>query len=417
MTAQIHPERLRRRLKTLGAIGRDPSGGITRPFGSAADGEARRWFFAEAADAGLTVTVDAAGNQWAVWPGTAGEKTIAAGSHLDTVPQGGMYDGAAGVILALEAIETLKEAGYRPHHPLAVVAFTGEEPNPFGLSTLGSRLLTGKLKAAALKNVTDPAGRTLAEALREVGGDLDSADHLTPDFLAAFIEPHVEQSGRLDQAGLPLGLVDVITGIHRDRIVFQGEQNHAGTTRPEDRRDALMAFGEAVTAFEALLGDGVIGTIGQAAIFPNAINIVPSRVEYVAEMRSVDENRLAERVQEHRERLTRLALRRGVTVHVTNVLNQAPRALHPDIHRLLVDRLVYRQIPVTTLSSLAGHDATHLADVVPTGMLFIRSLGGKSHCPEESSRLEDLALGAQVLADALLVLDREIRRLSHAQTL
>ncbi|MCY0863621.1 MAG: Zn-dependent hydrolase [Sulfobacillus sp.] len=420
MIEHIDAERLARHLEVLGSIGQEADGGITRPFGSVADEEARRWFENTAKQAGLVYRVDPAGNQWASLPGAANARTIAVGSHLDSVPHGGRYDGAAGVVLALEALQTLRQKGYSPQHTLAVVAFTGEEPNPFGLSTLGSRLLTGRLDPRALEDVTDPAGRRLDEALRRVGGDLTRCNTLNPAFLAAFIEPHIEQSGRLDDANRPLGVVNRITGIYRDRVRIIGEQNHAGTTHPRDRRDALLAFGEAVGVFERLMDTEepwVVGTIGHAEIYPNAVNIVPSRVEYVAELRSVDLFRLKTRAMSYREQLERLAAHRRITVEIENLLDQPPRDLHPAIRRLLEEALDRRQVPVMTLPSLAGHDATHLAAWVPTGMLFIRSLGGKSHCPEEASRLDDLALAADVLMEVWPVLDHEMRRNPHGYTL
>ncbi len=413
MSSPISSQRLIQRIVNLAAIGQDPAGGITRPFGSDADLRARRAFQAEVEKAGLAYHVDAAGNQWAVLAGAdAFAKMIAVGSHLDTVPHGGAYDGSAGVLMALEAIQSLSVAGYRSRHPLAVVAFTGEEPNPFGLSTLGSRLFTGRLEGQDLLDYTDGDGRSLQDALKRVGGDLSQCNTLNPDRIAAFIEPHVEQSGRLDELGLPVAVVDQITGIYRDQVTLTGEQNHAGTTPLAKRRDALNAFGRAVVGMDAMLRDvwpeWMVGTIGQVRVYPNAVNIVPSEVTFTVELRSTNMAQLQRGAERYREHLTDELERWGIAVTIRNLLNQAPQPLSSAIQKVLVDSARARHVKPPVLSSWAGHDATHIARRVPAGMLFVRSLGGKSHCPDEESRPADLALAAEIIYDALIVLDQSL---------
>ncbi|NMP24534.1 hydantoinase/carbamoylase family amidase [Sulfobacillus harzensis] len=413
MTSPISSERLMQRIVEFAAIGRDPGGGITRPFGSDADFEARTAFHREVIEAGLEYQVDAAGNQWGRMPGhEASAKTIAAGSHLDTVPHGGAYDGAAGVLMSLEVLQSLAARGYRNRHPLAVVAFTGEEPNPFGLSTLGSRLYTGRLGSAQLMTHTSDNGRLLTEALRRVGGDLANCDSLDPDEIGAFIEPHIEQSGRLDAADLPIGVVDRITGIYRDHITLTGEQNHAGTTVLAHRRDALHAFSHAVLALNALLREPwphwMVGTVGQVHVYPNAVNIVPSQVVFTVEIRSTDVDQLQHAAERYRQRLEQAMTSLSIAVTIRNILNQAPQPLSADLQRILVNAAQSRGVAPPILNSWAGHDATHMARRVPTGMLFIRSLAGKSHCPDEASRAPDLAMGAEILHDALIALDQTL---------
>lgn len=423
MHVRVNVERLTKRLREFAACGADPAGGITRPFGSKADLEVREAFRREASAAGLEYRVDAAGNQWAVWAGQmAWARAIAVGSHLDTVPHGGAYDGAAGVLMSLEAVQSLKAAGYCNRHPLAVVAFTGEEPNPFGLSTLGSRLYTGRLDGPSLSGRTDPDGLSLQDALRRVGGDLFGCAALNPEELAAFIEPHVEQSGRLAAAGLPVGVVSRITGIYRDAFVLTGEQNHSGTTPLNDRRDALTAFGHAIVALDALLRkawpEWMVGTIGHVRVYPNAINIVPSVVEFTVELRSTDAGQLQQCARRYRTWMREVMERQGIATSVENLLDQAPQPLSSTIQNVLREAGRARQLDPPVIPSWAGHDATHLARRVPTGMLFIRSLGGKSHCPDEESRLDDLALGTQILADALMTLDERLEEVTaHANTL
>ncbi len=412
MHQRINGMRLGQRIDSLSAIGRDPTGGITRPFGSNAERQAREWFKQEAVqDVGLTWRVDAAANMWAIHPGQEDLPMVAAGSHLDTVPHGGALDGAAGVLMALEAIQSLKENGYPNRHPLAVLVFTAEEPNPFELSTLGSRLLTGRLAADQLMEVTDGRGTSLADALERVGGNLTACGQLNPHVLSAFIEPHIEQGARLDRVGQPLSAVQGITAIYRDRVTILGEQNHGGTTRLVDRHDALLAFADAARQFEELLAaqDGVVGTIGQADVYPNAINIVPSRVHFVMEMRSPDREVLHQRVDVYHRLLQQLSVERGVAVTIAPILDQPPSTLDAGIREVIEGLLTLHGVPTESLYSLAGHDATHMARVLPSGMLFVRSIGGKSHCADEASHPEDLVLGAEVLAEALVALDQTLQ--------
>ncbi len=413
MTQAINPERLHQRLTYFSTIGADPAGGISRPFGSAADLKARQALRQEFEAASLTYRVDAAGNQWGILPGTDPQsKLIVAGSHLDTVPHGGAYDGIGGILISLEAIQTLMQSDYRNRHPLAVVAFTGEEPNPFGLSTLGSRLYTGRLKAQDLLQTVSSSGERLQDALRRVGGDLTHCQALDPTEVALYIEPHVEQSGRLDEADLPIGVVDCITGIYRDHITLIGEQNHAGTTPLGHRKDALEAFAEAALIVEELLQETwpewMVGTIGQVSVYPNAINIVPSRVDFIVEWRSTDQSQLHRCAERYRDTINSRMHTRHVTLSATNVLDQAPQTLSVPLRQFLQQQVEQHQHTHLTLSSWAGHDATHMARVVPTGMLFIRSIGGKSHCPDEFSRSDDLALAASILCDSLKQLDQVV---------
>lgn len=421
MSASIRAERLMRRINEFREIGKDPGGGLTRPFGSEADLEARSAFRRAVLEAHLEYQVDAAGNQWGYLPGReTSAKTIAAGSHLDTVSHGGAYDGTAGVLMSLEVLESLAARSYQSRHSFAVVAFTGEEPNPFGLSTLGSRLYTGRLIGTDLMSHTSEDGRALTEALERVGGDLSRCQSLNPENLAAFIEPHIEQSGRLDGADLPIAVVDRITGIYRDRITLTGEQNHAGTTLLADRRDALYGFGRAVVAFNRLLRESwphwMVGTVGQIRVYPNAVNIVPSEVVFTVEIRSTDLDQLQEAGKRYRQRveLEMQALRIDITV--SNLLNQAPEPLSLAVQSILIDVARSHHVDPPIYNSWAGHDATHLARKVPTGMLFIRSLGGKSHCPDEASRPADLVLGAEILHDALVTLDQTLEVTTHAAT-
>ncbi|PSR24905.1 N-carbamoyl-L-amino-acid hydrolase [Sulfobacillus thermosulfidooxidans DSM 9293] len=395
--------RLQRRLDALAAIGRDDTGGITRPFGSAAERAARQWFLGEAEKAGLVTRTDPAGNLWALFPG-ASLDIVAVGSHLDTVVHGGAYDGALGVLLGLEALQTLQEEGYRPHHTLAVLALTGEEPNPFRLSTLGSRLLTGILSWDTVLEVTDETGYSVREALHQAGAPALHDPGVHMPHLKGFFEPHIEQGPRLHEAGLPVGVVSTITGITRQLITLTGEQNHAGTTPYVARRDAVQGFAQAMVLFQELsqqFVDRAVGTVGYVRVFPNSINIVPSRVEFMVEWRAPQLEILAEVTSTFWQRLQALGSRLHLSLTREIILDQAPSPMDEAVQALLHGVIEEMGVPHPTMVSWAGHDAAHLAKRVPTGMLFVRS-NGYSHCPDESANTEDIMLAAEIVRRALM---------------
>ncbi len=405
----LFEERLLARLDTAQSIGRDPAGGITRPFGSVAEREIRQWFLAEAEAAGLGTRRDGAGNLWALYPG-AHEDILAAGSHLDTVSHGGAYDGALGVLMALEAVQTLKDSGYQPQHTLAVLVLTGEEPNGFRLSTLGSRLLTGVLHLDDIREITDDTGYSVWQALADAGATLDSTD-LLPHFpLKGFVEPHIEQGPRLQEMGQPLAAVTRITGIVRHRIVITGEANHAGTTPWPQRRDAVQGFAQIMTVFKALIDchlDQVTGTVGYVKVYPNAVNIIPASVEFIVEWRSPDQTILTTVSEEYWAKVQKLAKQWSLGTARQVILNQSPSPMDSAVQQLLQQTITKEGLKPIALESWAGHDAAHLAGLVPTGMLFIRS-NGKSHCPDEDCHPQDIILGSRVLTAFLRQWDQMV---------
>ncbi|AFH60843.1 M20 family metallo-hydrolase [Paenibacillus caseinilyticus] len=412
---RVKPGRIRTALESLGAIGRGPSGGLDRTAFSAADREGREWLKAAMRSAGLAVRTDEAANIWGL---RRGEKQklppIACGSHIDTVPSGGKYDGALGVILALEAARVLAEHGVSLRRGLEVVSFSAEEPNGFGLSTFGSRAAAGKLKRSVLDGVRGPGSVLLTDALREAGGDplrFEEA-RLAPGDLAAYLEVHIEQGRRLEDQGIPVGIVTAITGIYREEVTVTGEANHAGTTLMRDRKDALMAAAELMLAFEAICRDApaeeTVGTIGRIANHPNAANIIPGVVQLHLEVRGASKEAIAAVLDAWRERAGGIARARGVRLQSVTLLDQPPvpmDGLVAEVCRRETERLGIAAVP---LGSMAGHDAAHMAAITRAGMLFVPSIGGRSHCPEEESRLGDIEQAGNVLLHALLALDRQL---------
>lgn len=412
--SNINIERLMEDIEQYARIGRSPEGGITRPCFSEADNRVRQRFADTLRAEGLSVEIDAAANVWGRLQGSGRKSgSLVVGSHLDTVPNGGAYDGALGVLMALELIRTVRDSGMEPDHDLEIVSFTGEEPNDFRVSTMGSRCFTGRLTPDVLESVEDADGRSLAGAMEAAGGGFSRFPEMwrKQEEKKAFLELHIEQGKRLERKDVPVAVVDSIVGIRREQITVIGSPNHAGTTMMDEREDALMAASEMALVVEDACGsrDGnSVGTIGRLQVYPNAANIIPGRVEFVLELR--DEQ--WERIQEMRTRIHEewavIAQRRGVSVGSDVILEQQPVRLDPDIVALLEQAVSGRGIPAITLPSMAGHDAGHMASIAGTAMIFVRSIGGKSHCPEEYSEASDIEVAGNVMLDTLHLMDRAL---------
>jgi hydantoinase/carbamoylase family amidase len=383
-------ERVLRRLDELYAIGGGP--GANRPGLSAAEQEAHDLVAGWMEKAGLAVSVDPVGNLFGRLPGVAASEEVWAGSHLDSVPQGGRFDGALGVVAALEAVERLG----RQDRTLAVVALRDEEGWRFGHGCFGSRALCGGLAAAELETA-DEEGVTIAEAVRSLGfGPVPEGGWLERP-PAAFVELHVEQGPVLAAQGAPLGIVTSIVGLGRLRVVFTGQGGHAGTTPMEGRSDALVAAARFVLAVReaAAAGHRAVATIGQLTVEPNAANVIPARVNLLVDARAPDDEALASLVDEIESA--------GEDGEVERVVRMQPAEMHPHLRAVLRTALEELGLPVAELPSGAGHDAGILAAAgVPSAMLFVRSgAGGVSHSPDEHSDDAGVALGVDALERAL----------------
>ncbi|MFP4636079.1 MAG: allantoate amidohydrolase, partial [Nitriliruptoraceae bacterium] len=378
---------------TLEPIGRDPAGGYRRFAYTDTDLELREWFVAEARARHLDVHEDRAGNLWAWWEATGREATpgeaVVTGSHLDSVPQGGAFDGPLGVVSALLAIDELRARGITPTRPIAVVAFAEEEGSRFGVACLGSRVLTGRLPASQALALRDDEGVALAEALSATGREPRG---LGPDRellgrVGAFVELHVEQGRGLVDAGAPVGVGSMIRPHGRWRFDLYGRADHAGTTRLSDRDDPMLATARLVLAARAAAeaeqdaDPGAVATVGRLRIEPNGVNAIPSQVRAWLDARADDEatvRRLVDRVageartEAVEESWTpRVDLDRELGQRVEEVVARGPRTA-----------------PV--LATGAGHDAGILATAgVPTAMLFVRNPTGVSHAPDEHAERDD----------------------------
>jgi N-carbamoyl-L-amino-acid hydrolase len=361
-------------------------------------------------EAGLSVAMDAAANLSGLRAGSvAGLRPIALGSHTDTVPSGGRFDGIIGVVAAIEIARCLKEQGIVLRHPLEVFDYLDEEPSEFGLSTIGSRAMAGTLTPEQLQ-LTDATGRTLAEGIAQMGGDparLHEARR-APGAFALSLELHIEQGPTLEAANIPIGIVTRLVGIHRAQIMLEGQANHAGTTPMHLRRDALAGAAEIILALESLCRATTgrsVGTIGSISASPNASNVIAGSVELIAEWRSVDPTLLAHLAQDMEASTHAIAAQRGLSVRYDPLSDTEPIQVPAEVQRLLQDTCQALGFQALSLPSGAGHDTNHIALLAPAGMVFIPSRGGRSHCPEEWSELEAIVQGTQVLGEALLAFD------------
>ncbi len=392
-------------MEQLGSIGREAAGGLTRlPF-SPAHVEAVRVVAQMMREAGLEPGVDEFGNLIGQRADQGGPALLT-GSHLDTVPEGGMFDGGLGVIAAVEAVQALQDAGRRLRHSLAVTAFADEEGHAFGVGTLSSRMLVGEIARARFSTLRDATGRSLDEYLGTRAHGLPLAR--VPEGVAAYLELHVEQGPVLEQLGRSVAAVESITGILRTTVVFDGRAAHAGTTPMHARADALVGAADLVLAVRdlALQREGrAVGTVGRASVRPGATNVIPGRVELSVELRSPNDRDLDALRATLEQRAHVIARQHGLTVTVGTWDLSPPVAMDPGICEAVLRALETCGQPRLALPSWAGHDAGVLARYIPAGMIFVVSTAGLSHSPREHTPWDAAATGAQVLLETLLILD------------
>jgi beta-ureidopropionase / N-carbamoyl-L-amino-acid hydrolase len=370
--------------------------------------EGRRWLIDAMAEAGLRTHCDAAANLIA----SSGRyvESVAIGSHIDTVPDGGAYDGVAGVLAGLEVARLLRAAAIELPFTLEVIDFLSEEPSDFGISCIGSRALVGRLSSQDLSR-RDSRGTRLADAIDAVGGRTAAIgspmrQHGT---LLAYLELHIEQGRRLEQADTPLGIVTGIVGIRRYEVRLRGTAAHSGTTPMNHRRDALAGVAELILSVERLARersrDGeFVGTVGQLTVVPGGANVVPGETTATVELRALEDRTLDEAELELREDARDQAARRGLELAFDEISRTAPVELDPDLRAVLARAARNAGTDPLELASGGGHDAGHMAAIAPSAMLFIPCRDGVSHAPEEAAEPEHIALGADVLLRVLVEL-------------
>jgi N-carbamoyl-L-amino-acid hydrolase len=383
----------------IAPVGRDPlTGGYRRFAWTDEDRTLREWFAGAAQARGLEVSLDRAGNQWA-WSGDpdraarAGRPGLVLGSHLDSVPDGGPYDGPLGVVSALAAIEVLRAEGFEPDRPVGVVCFGDEEGARYGVACAGSRLMTGALDADRARALRDADGRTMATGMAAAGLDVDQvgADPLALQRIGTFVELHVEQGRGLVDLDAPVGVASAIWPHGRWRFDFDGEANHAGTTRLTDRRDPMLSYAEAVLAARQAAEDrDALATFAKVRVEPNGVNAIPSRVTAWLDSRAATSEQVRAVVQD-------LA---GVGASVTEESWTGETGFDSELQTRLAGLLAGRDgRPAPILATGAGHDAGILSLAgVATAMLFVRNPTGVSHSPDEFAEEADCVTGVEALA-------------------
>lgn len=390
-------DRFSRAWDALAGIGREEgSGGYRRFAWTPADLELRAWFAGQARHRGMTYEQDRNGNQWAWW-GEPAPGAVVTGSHLDSVPDGGAYDGPLGVVSGFLAVDELRDRGVRPVRPVAVACFADEEGARFGVACVGSRLLTGALDPGAARGLRGTDGVTLAEAMRRAGADPDAIgpDEEALARIGTFVELHVEQGRALD---VPVGVASAIWPHGRWRLRLRGEANHAGTTRLADRKDPMLPCAAAVLAGrDAAERAGALATFGKVTVIPGGANAIPSAVEAWLDVRAPDDATVTKVVAQITAAAESSGIAHGVAVEVSNE-SYTPAV---EFHDGLRDRIAAAAGGLPALPTGAGHDAGVLSAHVPAAMLFVRNPTGISHSPAESADAADCVAGVRALAAVL----------------
>jgi allantoate deiminase len=402
------PKRVAGFLADLAKIGQDPEGGFSRLAFSAAEREAHALFRSTLESFGLRTSTDAVGNSFGYLDGTEDLPALVTGSHLDTVYQGGNFDGAAGVAAAVELARVLAESE-RLKRPLWVVAFAGEEGARFGAPCVGSRLLTGSFDSDTLKGLTDRDGRTAYDCAKAVGLDPDRAASArwNPKDVACFVEIHIEQGRVLEARGRELGIVQSIGGSTRVELVFSGRADHSGATPMWLRHDALAAAADFVLAAEsrAKKHATTVATVGRLDVSPNSLTTVPGHVSLTLDVRDVDSDRQRDLAEELLDDAVRIGNGRSIDVTARRLSDQSPVVLHGTVLSLLGASATDLGLDFISMPSGASHDAAHIANQAPTGMVFVPCREGISHSPEEHAEPEPLAKAVDVVVHAFRKID------------
>lgn len=397
----INGTRLNEHIQKLAQIGKNPKGGVSRIAYSSLDKEGRTYVLGLMKEAGLKTSIDAAGNLIGSQEGSdTSLMPIGMGSHIDTVPEGGNYDGIAGSLTAIEVIQTLNEKKIKTRHPLRVMIFQNEEGGHLGSRAITSGLTEHDLSLMSLSK------KTIAEGIRFIGGNPEKleAAKISKGDLAAYLELHVEQGGILEKNRKTIGVVEGIVGIRRWNVAFQGFANHAGTTPMKMRKDALLAaarFIDVVYKTVTTISGRQVATVGQIEAKPGAPNVIPGEVKLTVETRDLETKKIDKITEKLFSEADRISRETQTTVKFEKTYDTPPVLANADLKNAIRESAKELKLTVMDLPSGAGHDAQELEKISAMGMIFIPSMGGISHSPEEFTKEEDLEAGANVFLKAL----------------
>lgn len=407
---RVNSARLQKSLEDLSVFGRPVGGafadGVSRVAYSDADVAGRKFAMDLMRQAGLEPRIDPGGNISAIRRGSDPSlKPILFGSHIDSVPSGGNFDGDVGSMSAIEVVRTLNDRNMTTRHPLEVVLWQNEEGG-----VIGSTIAAGELPEVGLRRQF--SGMTVADGIRKIGGDptrLAEARRAKGSF-ACYLELHIEQGGNLDRAGIPIGVVEGIVAIDEYDVEIHGFANHAGTTPMPDRRNALLAAAKLIEVVQEIVTrepGRQVGTVGHIEAFPNARNVVPGLVKCSVELRDLDADKIARLGAAIQQRAEQIAQETSTEITMTKVEHDPPAVATPEIQSAIEKSAAALGLRTMRLPSGAGHDAQMMARLGPMGMIFVPSVNGISHSPRELSRWPDIANGANVLLHTILALDRK----------
>lgn len=399
----IRGERIAKRLAAIAAIGETHDGGSNRPGFSHEEKRAKQLVAKWMEEAGLSVQFDGAGNVIGRLSGKDDHlKSIASGSHIDTVPHGGHFDGALGVISALEVAEAWKETNYTPAKPFDILIFSDEEGSRFNNGLNGSEAFIGRANAEDKLHLTDAAGASFADVLEDAGLTVEGYGNTGEmiDQIETFVELHIEQGKRLEKAKLPCGIVTGIAGPCWLEITFQGQAGHAGNTPMNDRADALVAASAFITRVPELppkVSNSAVATVGKMAVQPNGVNVIPGEVTIYVDIRDIYVETVNELIRDVKQLATSIAEEHGRTCTIVEQTRVEPVPIHEDYQEKMKQALEKHDIKPYYLPSGAGHDAMVIGEKVPVSMVFVRSKNGVSHDPAEWTDLADCVQGIRVL--------------------
>ncbi len=403
MAASLSVDRLQRDIDALACFTSTPDAGVTRlPFTTEQVG-AMQWLVQQMHEAGLIVMTDAAGNVVGRLAGRQGDApAVLVGSHYDTVPHGGKLDGNLGILAGLEVLRAMQTERLTPLYPIDLYAFNDEEGVRFGSGFFGSKALTGQLGEGVLDSFRDSRGISIAQAMRAQGFEANEVHSIARHraSVKAFLELHIEQGPVLEQMGKSVGIVESIVGMRRYQVTLQGRPDHAGTTPMNARADALGGAVQVIAQLKAWaqeFGCGMVATVGQLELLPGAVNIVPSLVRFSLDLRCVDDELLETMVARIRSALEAACRTEGLSWTWEQRLATPPILMDADLRTVIQQEADDLGLPSMTMPSGAGHDAAVLATIAPTAMIFVPSVGGRSHCPEEGTERAHLEQGLRLL--------------------
>lgn len=395
--------RIESHIDTLSTYTATPGKGTTRLTYSQEDLLARQYIKAKMEEYGLTVREDGLGNIFGKLEGSVKDApSVLIGSHFDSVPNGGSYDGPAGVVAGLEVAALFAENQLTPKYPLEVIALIEEEGSRFGGGLMGSRGMVGLLNEEDFKTLKDKDGISTVEAMEKIGLDPFLPKKRDPKTLKAYLELHIEQGPILEEKNIPIGVVEAIVGLTQLEVTVKGQAGHAGTTPMNRRADALVIASKMIAQFPELAaaeGEGTVVTTGQLQVYPNGSNVIPDQTVFSVDIRSGKEENVQNVIQKVKE-LAESYNDSGIEITIEQPLYVQPKAMNKDIVRLLKEKSNELGFPSCSMNSGAGHDAMVFADFTNTGMLFIPSKKGLSHCPEEWSDSRHIAEAVQILFEA-----------------